>query len=273
MLVAFSQQCTHLSCAVVPQPEQNRLFCPCHEGAFDLQSGRPIAGPPNRPAHARDARCAGRRCLRLRHRIEDGVAMPVTRPFSRDQRATIVYGMLAFVLMLVILQLWLLTATMNAYLGGDETVIWPAAAASLLCLLLNVGSLAISHPDGTGAFVNLAAMHPAYFALVMATGIVSIAAHLTGLPRDRLRAVRAEHRVLRRSVGVDGRPRASPPRARASPTARSRPIGRFLHDGRRDMRARQPVRASRRDVARRRGAVVRRHRAVGADHVLACSRS
>jgi hypothetical protein len=65
--------------------------------------------------------------------------MPVNRPFTRDQRATIVYGMLAFVLMLVILQLWLLTATMNAYLGGDETVIWPAAGVSLLCLLLNVG--------------------------------------------------------------------------------------------------------------------------------------
>ena len=65
--------------------------------------------------------------------------MPVNRPFSRDQRATIVYGMLAFVLMLVILQLWLLTATMNAYLGGDESVIWPAAAASLTCLLLNIG--------------------------------------------------------------------------------------------------------------------------------------
>jgi tellurite resistance protein TehA-like permease len=31
--------------------------------------------------------------------------------------------------------------------------------------------------------VNVAAMHPAYFALVMATGIVSIAAHLTSLPR------------------------------------------------------------------------------------------
>jgi hypothetical protein len=65
--------------------------------------------------------------------------VPVNRPFSRDQRATIVYGMLAFVLMLVILQLWLLTATMNAYLGGDESAIWPAAAASLVCLLLNVG--------------------------------------------------------------------------------------------------------------------------------------
>ena len=65
--------------------------------------------------------------------------MALARPFSRDQRSTIVYGMLAFVLVLVFMQLWLLTATMNAYLGGDESVIWPAAAASVVCLLLNVG--------------------------------------------------------------------------------------------------------------------------------------
>jgi hypothetical protein len=61
------------------------------------------------------------------------------RPFTRDQRATVVFGMLAFVLTLVVLQLWLLTATMNAFLGGDEGVIWPAAIASTLCLLLNAG--------------------------------------------------------------------------------------------------------------------------------------
>ena len=67
--------------------------------------------------------------------------MSVKRPFSRAQRATIVNGMLAFVIMLVVLQLWLLTATMNAYLGGDAAVIWPAAAASAACLLLNVGLL------------------------------------------------------------------------------------------------------------------------------------
>ena len=67
--------------------------------------------------------------------------MAVNRPFTRAQRATIIYGMLAFVLMLVILQLWLLTATMNAYLGGDASVIWPAAGASLFCLLLNLGLL------------------------------------------------------------------------------------------------------------------------------------
>lgn len=61
--------------------------------------------------------------------------------FTREQRLTIVYGILCVVLILVILQLWLLTATMNAYLGGDEGVIWPAAAASGICLLLNLGLL------------------------------------------------------------------------------------------------------------------------------------
>lgn len=63
------------------------------------------------------------------------------RPFTLRQRSTIVYGMLAFVLIVVILQLWLLTATMNAWLGGDDAVVWPAAWASLACLLINAGLL------------------------------------------------------------------------------------------------------------------------------------
>ena len=67
--------------------------------------------------------------------------MSLRRPFTREQRTTIVYGMLAFVVMLVVLQLWLLTATMNAYLGGDEGVVWPAAIASFSCFLLNLGLL------------------------------------------------------------------------------------------------------------------------------------
>ena len=48
-LVAYSQKCTHLSCAVRPQVSQGLIACPCHEGFFDLQSGRPVAGPPRRP--------------------------------------------------------------------------------------------------------------------------------------------------------------------------------------------------------------------------------
>jgi hypothetical protein len=61
--------------------------------------------------------------------------------FSRSQRATIVSGILGIVLIIVILQLWLLTATVNAYLGGDTAIVLPAALASLVCLLLNTGLL------------------------------------------------------------------------------------------------------------------------------------
>ena len=64
------------------------------------------------------------------------------RPFSRDQRAIIVNGMLVFVLIVALLQLWLLTATMNAWLGGDDSIVWPGALASLAGLALNVGLLA-----------------------------------------------------------------------------------------------------------------------------------
>ena len=63
------------------------------------------------------------------------------RTFTRAQRLPIVMGMLAFVLVIVILQLWLLTATMNAYLGGDDTIVWPAAGASAACFALNAGLL------------------------------------------------------------------------------------------------------------------------------------
>ena len=47
-LVAYSQVCTHLSCAVVHRPEENALFCPCHRGYFTVEEGRPYAGPPTR---------------------------------------------------------------------------------------------------------------------------------------------------------------------------------------------------------------------------------
>jgi uncharacterized membrane protein len=63
------------------------------------------------------------------------------RQLSRTQRNTVVAGVLCFVLILVVLQLWLLTATMNAYLGGDAAAVWPALAASAACLALNLGLL------------------------------------------------------------------------------------------------------------------------------------
>ena len=47
--VAYDQQCTHLLCPVVPAFDEGRLHCPCHNGWFDLETGRPLAGPPRRP--------------------------------------------------------------------------------------------------------------------------------------------------------------------------------------------------------------------------------
>lgn len=69
-------------------------------------------------------------------------ATPASRARSnRQSRTSVVHGILAVVLIIGLMQLWLLTATMNAYLGGDHAVAWPALGASLVCLLLNLGLL------------------------------------------------------------------------------------------------------------------------------------
>ena len=47
--VAYSQKCTHLSCAVLYAPEARRLECPCHEGYFAVEDGSVLQGPPPRP--------------------------------------------------------------------------------------------------------------------------------------------------------------------------------------------------------------------------------
>jgi nitrite reductase/ring-hydroxylating ferredoxin subunit len=45
---AFSQKCTHLSCAVYYEKETNRLACPCHNGYFSATDGSVLQGPPPR---------------------------------------------------------------------------------------------------------------------------------------------------------------------------------------------------------------------------------
>ena len=47
--VAYGQKCSHLACAVVPHPDKGELHCPCHNGYFEAEGGRPVAGPPRRP--------------------------------------------------------------------------------------------------------------------------------------------------------------------------------------------------------------------------------
>ena len=47
--VAYGQKCTHLQCPVIWKKDENVLFCPCHKGAFKVESGDVLAGPPERP--------------------------------------------------------------------------------------------------------------------------------------------------------------------------------------------------------------------------------
>jgi len=63
------------------------------------------------------------------------------RRFTRAQKTPILSGIVSIVVLIVVLQLWLFTATMNAYLGGDHSAARPAAAASAVCFLLILGLL------------------------------------------------------------------------------------------------------------------------------------
>ena len=65
----------------------------------------------------------------------------MNRPLTREQLATILQGILCLVLFVVLLQLWLLTATVNAWMSNDDAVLWSAAAASAVCALANFGLL------------------------------------------------------------------------------------------------------------------------------------
>jgi len=63
------------------------------------------------------------------------------RRISRAQRMPILAGIVSIVVLITMLQLWLLTATMNAHLGADDGVAAPAAALSLICFALVLGLL------------------------------------------------------------------------------------------------------------------------------------
>lgn len=46
---AFGQKCTHLQCPVIWKNEEKILYCPCHRGAFEGETGNVLYGPPERP--------------------------------------------------------------------------------------------------------------------------------------------------------------------------------------------------------------------------------
>ena len=57
-LRAFSAVCTHLTCTVRYEGDTETLFCPCHNGRFDL-AGNVISGPPPRPLESYDVEISG----------------------------------------------------------------------------------------------------------------------------------------------------------------------------------------------------------------------
>ena len=68
--VAYSQKCTHLSCAVFYARESDRLECPCHAGAFSLADGRVLQGPPPRPLPKIELERQGDRLFAVAVRLE-----------------------------------------------------------------------------------------------------------------------------------------------------------------------------------------------------------
>ncbi len=56
----FNNMCTHLSCRVIWQPENQIYHCPCHDGSFN-PDGEVAGGPPPRPLNVYETK------------IEDGV--------------------------------------------------------------------------------------------------------------------------------------------------------------------------------------------------------
>jgi cytochrome b6-f complex iron-sulfur subunit len=57
-LRAFSAVCTHLTCTVNYEADTGTLFCPCHNGRFDL-AGNVISGPPPRPLESFQVEVSG----------------------------------------------------------------------------------------------------------------------------------------------------------------------------------------------------------------------
>jgi Rieske Fe-S protein len=66
---AYSQKCTHLSCAVYYSRQSRDLVCPCHEGHFSVQDGSVLQGPPTRRLPA----------VKLERRGEQLVAIGMTQ--------------------------------------------------------------------------------------------------------------------------------------------------------------------------------------------------
>ena len=61
---------------------------------------------------------------------------------TRKQGTTLMTGLAAFIATIVIIQIWLVSAALEALLGGELDVLVPAAIASVVLAAVNVALLA-----------------------------------------------------------------------------------------------------------------------------------
>ena len=110
--VAYSHKCTHLSCAAFYAPGARRLECPCHEGYFAV--------------------------ARLEHDVPSpAIGQPRMNDPEKVRRHGIVSidGALALIAVLLVVQMWLLTAALESQLAGHHETALPAAAVSAVLFL------------------------------------------------------------------------------------------------------------------------------------------
>ncbi len=55
---ALSATCTHLGCTVQYRPDLHEIWCPCHNGIYNLNGGN-VSGPPPRPLDVFDVHLRG----------------------------------------------------------------------------------------------------------------------------------------------------------------------------------------------------------------------
>jgi Rieske Fe-S protein len=83
--IALSSTCPHLGCQVRWEQQNNRFFCPCHNGVFD-PAGKAIAGPPGE---------AGQWLPRYEISVENGllmIAVPPPRFAGAGERGGVIEG-------------------------------------------------------------------------------------------------------------------------------------------------------------------------------------
>jgi hypothetical protein len=120
--VSYSQKCTHLSCAVYYSQAENRLECPC-DNAFYLDSNQLLATGFENNARQRA------------NRMRTSSDLP-----PQNRGLTAIAGAMSLIAILLIVQIWLLSATLESFLGGNHHhTALPAAIFSGVIFLICLG--------------------------------------------------------------------------------------------------------------------------------------